>query len=92
MVDESRAQRAPSDAARTSRKQRRAEKRGLHEAQKKAKTIDRANDKRYKAANRQEKKAGKNMDMAQKKTDKGKTEKAQKKVDKAARLRGGNRH
>ena len=92
MADETPTGGAPSHGAtEPSRAERRAEKRRLHEAQKKAKTIDKANDKRFKAANRDEKKAQKNTDMAQKKTEKGKTDKAQKKVDKAARRRSRNR-
>ncbi len=75
-----------SDAPMT-RAQRRAEKRREHEAHKKAKDIDKANDKRVKSAWREEKKADKNKDKAQKKTEKGKTDKAQKKTDKAARRR-----
>ncbi len=74
-------------AAGLSRAQRSAEKRREHEAHKKAKAIDKANDKRYKSANRQEQKADKNKDKAQKKTEKEKTDKAQKKTDKAIRQR-----
>lgn len=73
-----------------SRRERRTEKRRLHEAQKKARAVDKANDKRYKGANRQEKKARKTQDQAQKKTDKGKTDKADKKVDKGGSQRPGN--
>jgi hypothetical protein len=68
------------DAPTMSRTARREEKRRLHEAHKKARDIDKANDKK-------EKKARKYDDRAQKKTEKGKTDKAQKKTDKAARRR-----
>jgi hypothetical protein len=67
------------------RKERRGQKRRLHEAQKKARAVEKANDKRYKAANRSEKKDAKDMDMAGKKANKGKQDKADKKTAKVRR-------
>jgi|GEM_PF-3822007 len=52
------------DAPSGSRRQRRAEKQQLHEAQKKARAIDKANDKRSQGT---DKKARKNKDKKQKK-------------------------
>ena len=79
------------DAPEPSRQERREEKRRVHEAQKKAKAIEKANDRRVRMANLDEKKADMHMDKAQKKTEKGKTDKAQKKVDKADRRRNRRR-
>ena len=76
-------------ATNPSRKERREERRRLHEAQKKAKAIEKANDKKIKRAYAQEMWSGINMDKAQKKTNKGKTDKAQKKVDKGGGRRNG---
>ncbi|HEX6583716.1 MAG TPA: hypothetical protein VF056_08925 [Thermoleophilaceae bacterium] len=78
-ADESRA-----DAPKPSRKQRREEKRRLHEAQKKARAIDKGNDRRARAG---DKKDRKDMDKAAKKADKGKQDKADKKTDKVRRRR-----
>jgi hypothetical protein len=63
------------------------EKRRLHEAQKKAKAIEKANDKRFKAANRAEKKNEMDMSKANKKADKGKQAKAGQKTAKVERRR-----
>ncbi len=52
------------DAPKRSRKERRAEKRRVHEAQTKAKVIDKANDKQAKGRNK--------MDKTEKKRKKGK--------------------
>lgn len=54
----------PSGARGLSRRQRRAEKQRLHEAQKKARAIDKANDKQGQARDQQGKK---NKDKKQKK-------------------------
>lgn len=59
--------RAPNaDVSEPSREQRNDEKRRLHEAQRKAKAIDRANDKRDKSRSKTEKNA-KNKDKKEKK-------------------------
>lgn len=67
-----------------SRRERREQKRRQHEAQKKAKAIDKANDRR---ARMDEKKNQKDFEKAAKKADKGKQEKANKKTDKIRRRR-----
>jgi hypothetical protein len=79
MTDESTA-----DAPKPSRKQRREQKRRLHEAQKKARAIDKDNDRRARAG---DKKDRKDMDKASKKADKGKQGKADKKTGKVRRRR-----
>jgi hypothetical protein len=71
-----------ADAPKPSRKQQREQKRRLHEAQKKARAIGKANDRRARAG---EKKDQRDMDKAAKKADKGKQQKADKKTDKVRR-------
>lgn len=71
-----------ADAPKPSHQQRREQKRRLHEAQKKARTIDKANDRRAKRADRKDQR---DMDKAAKKADKDKQDKADKKTDKVRR-------
>ncbi len=67
-----------------SRKQRRDQKRRLHEAQKKAKGIERTNDRRGRIADMRDRK---DLSKADKKTEKGMHEKADKKAEKVKRRR-----
>ena len=76
--DESTADEAPEP----SRKQRREHKRRLHEAQKKARAIDKANDRRARSGERKDQR---DMDKAAKKAEKDKQDKADKKTDKVRR-------
>lgn len=71
-----------ADAPKPSRKQRREQQRRLHEAQKKARAIDKTNDRRARRADRKDQK---DMDKAAKKAEKDKQDKADKKTDKVRR-------
>lgn len=71
------------EAAKLSLKERREQKRRLGEAQKKARAIDKANDKR-------DKKDQKSMEKENKKAEKGKQDKADKKANKRKKRRRRN--
>ncbi len=80
-----------TDGPRETRNERRKEKRRLHEAHRKARAVEKENDRKVTSANGDDRKTNKYKDQAQKKTEKGKTDKAQKKVDKASRRRSRRR-
>lgn len=65
-----------------SRAERRQHKRQLHDAQQKARALEKSEDRRTR---RQEKKNRKDIDMAAKKADKGMAEKSEQKAEKVRR-------